>query len=142
MKVHTADRNIKIWHMRKRKPVSGNGTHRRQWLYLYVNIPLIIFVKIGISGDYLRRASQVNKDAFGWAIPVFAVKIPFAWQCEQALHRLFRFMSVPFGGSREWFLLPVAPLAVAVMLFAWAVEWAFWILLVIAGLWVWGWLIA
>ncbi len=126
--------------MRKRKSKSGNGTNKRQWLYLYLNIPLIIFVKIGISGDYRRRAGEVDKDAFGWVVPVFAVRIPYAWQIEQSLHQLFGFLNVRFGGSREWFLFPVAFPAIVLMVVAWAMEWAAWIGLVAGGIWALRWL--
>jgi hypothetical protein len=121
--------------MRRRTQKSGNGTHARQWLYLYVNVPFLVLVKIGISGDYKRRAREVNKAAFGWTIPVFAVKIPFAWQCEQAMHRLFCCFNISYGGSREWFLFPVAPVAIALMALAWALEWVFWVLVAMGFIW-------
>lgn len=121
--------------MLKRKRISGNGTPHRQWLYLYINVPLLVLVKIGISGNYKRRAKQVSGEVFGWSIPVFAVKIPFAFQCEQALHRLFGLFNVRFGGSREWFLVPVAPFALAIMLLAWALEWLVYMALAFLVLW-------
>ncbi|MCC6724872.1 MAG: hypothetical protein IT258_10205 [Saprospiraceae bacterium] len=102
---------------------SGNGTSSRQWLYLYLNVPFIFLVKVGISGDYKRRAKRVAKHIIGWPVPIFAVRIPFAWQCEQAFHRFFRLMSIRYGGSREWYLFPVAPFAILVMLFAFAIDW-------------------
>ncbi len=117
----------------KRK--SGNGSSRRQWLYLYVHLPAIFLVKIGISGDYRRRAKQVAKHSPGWPVPVFAVKIPFAWQCEQAMHRLFRIFNVHFGGSKEWYFFPVIPMALLIMVVAFVLDWA--ILIGFATLLVW-----
>lgn len=117
----------------KRK--SGNGTAARQWLYLYVNIPLVILFKIGISGNYKRRAKQVSKKGFGQTVPVFAVRIPFAFQCEQAMHRSFRLFNIRYGGSREWYLFPVAPLAFIFMLFAWAMDWMVLVLFAVVAWW-------
>ena len=114
---------------------SGNGVSHRQWLYLYVNVPFIILVKVGISGDYKRRARQVTKSSFGWAIPVFAVKVPFAWQCEQGMHRMFRWFNIRYGGSKEWYLIMVAPMAIAIMLLAMVMEWVVLSLLVMGLLW-------
>ncbi len=114
---------------------SGNGTSARQWLYLYVNIPLIFLFKIGISGNYKRRARQVSKKGIGQTIPVFAVRIPFAFQCEQALHRLFRLFNIKYGGSKEWYLFPVAPLAIAFMLLAWAMDWMVVVLGIVVAWW-------
>jgi hypothetical protein len=121
--------------MRKKTPTSGNGSPRRQWLYLYINFPVFFLVKIGITGDRQRRRKEVNRSTFGWTLPVFAVRVPFAWQCEQAMHRLFSWFNVPFGGSREWFLLPVAPVAIGLMALAWALEWGFWVLLAAGAVW-------
>jgi hypothetical protein len=118
---------------RKRK--SGNGTSNRQWLYLYINFPIFFLVKIGISGDYKRRAKQVNSSTFGWTVPVFAVKIPYAFQCEQAMHKLFNGFNIRYGGSKEWFLLPVAPAAIAIMLFALVIEWLLYVVIAFLLLW-------
>jgi T5orf172 domain len=114
---------------------TGNGTSNRQWLYLYVNVPMVVLVKIGISGNYKRRAKQVAKSSFGWTIPVFAVKIPFAWQIEQAMHRLFNWFNIPYGGSKEWFLFPVAPVALAIMLLALVLEWVIFALVAMLFFW-------
>lgn len=124
--------------MMKQRRKSGNGTSRRQWLYLYVNIPMLLLVKVGISGNYKRRARQVGKTTFGWIMPIFAVKVPFAWQLEQAMHRWFWPLNFPYGGSKEWFLLPVVPVAMAIMLLALLLEWALLAFAVILGLlWLW-----
>lgn len=105
---------------------TGNGTSNRQWLYLYLHFPVVFLVKLGISGNYKRRAKQVGKQSLGWAIPIFAVKIPFAWQCEQAMHKLFKLFNFHFGGSKEWYLLPILPIAITLMLLAFILEWLIW----------------
>lgn len=115
--------------MRTTKRKSGNGTSNRQWLYLYVNVPLIVLVKVGISGDYKRRARQVAKSGIGWPVPVFAVRVPFAYQYEQAMHRLFSWFNVRYAGSREWYLFPIVPVAIGIMLLVLVLDW-----LVLAGM--------
>ncbi|MBI1224087.1 MAG: hypothetical protein GC192_02510 [Bacteroidetes bacterium] len=117
----------------KRK--SGNGTSSRQWLYLYVNIPLIILVKLGVSGDFRRRAKQVGKKSIGWVVPIFAVKIPFAWHFEQSMHRFFRLFNVKYGGSKEWYFFPIIPFAITIMLLAFLLEWVILLMLFILLLW-------
>jgi hypothetical protein len=121
--------------MRIQNRKSGNGTAARQWLYLYVNVPLVFLFKIGISGNYKRRAKQVANKGFGHTVPVFAVRVPFAFQCEQAMHRFFRLFNIRYGGSREWYLFPVAPLAILVMVFVWALDWGIIVLSVAAAWW-------
>lgn len=118
--------------MKKR---SGNGTSSRQWLYMYVHFPLFFLVKLGISGNYKRRAKQVGNQTMGWAIPIFAVKIPFAWQCEQAMHWLFRWFSIRFFGSREWYVLPILPIALAIMALALILDWLVLSSIVVLALW-------
>jgi len=131
--LQTAPHNNPTLLNNKRK--SGNGTSNRQWVYLYLNVPLILLVKVGISGNYKRRARQVEKTTFGWSIPIFAVKIPFAWQCEQTMHRLFRWFNIRYGGSKEWYFFPVAPLAILIMSLALVLEWVILSLIVMVGLW-------
>ncbi|MCF8246208.1 MAG: hypothetical protein K9J37_05360 [Saprospiraceae bacterium] len=114
---------------------SGNGTSRRQWLYLYLHVPFLFLVKLGISGNYKRRARQVGRQSFGWAVPIFAVRIPFAWQCEQTMHRLFRVFNIHFGGSKEWYLFPIVPFAILIMTVAFLMEWLLLSMVVVAVLW-------
>ncbi|MBK8564797.1 MAG: GIY-YIG nuclease family protein [Saprospiraceae bacterium] len=121
--------------MRINKRKSGNGTAARQWLYLYINVPFIFLFKIGISGNYKRRAKQVSQKGFGRTIPVFAVRVPFAFQCEQAMHRFFGLFNIRYGGSKEWYLFPVVPLAILVMVFVWALDWMVVVLGVMIAWW-------
>jgi len=114
---------------------TGNGTNNRQWLYIMVNVPLFFLCKIGISGNKNRRAREVSEKVFGWAIPVFAVYIPFAFALEQSMHRLFGFANVRFGGSREWFLFPVAPVAAFIMFTVFLLEYLLWFVAVLFVIW-------
>jgi len=103
--------------MRTRKTkTSGNGVIWPQFLYIMVSLPVPILCKIGISNKVSRRSDEVSKKVIGWAVPVFFVWLPFAFDLEQSLHRVFAFANVRFGGGKEWFWLPVAPFVAVVML--------------------------
>ena len=117
-------RKKSIWSKPRR--TSGNGTNNRQWLYLFWNIPCIWMCKIGIGGNYQRRSKEVSRTVIGVAVPIFAVKILFAYPIEKALHRTFQVFNIPFHGSgkEEWFFILVLPFAFAVMLFFFLLEWA------------------
>jgi hypothetical protein len=104
--------------------------------YLMINIPLLIFVKSGITGNTARkRAKQVSKAAPGIAIPIFFVPTFFSWELEQWSHRTLRTINVRYyrgDGHTEWFLLPAIFLIIPAMVCVWAVN-AYLIFIVIAG---------
>ena len=85
-------------------------------LYLFINFPLITFVKIGVTGKgratTAGRARQVSRAAPGIAIPVGIMLIPFfAGHVEKFLHMINDPIRVRFyrgDGSTEWFWLPAA----------------------------------
>lgn len=86
-------------------------------LYLMINLHIFnwLFVKIGITGvGAFKRADGLDKDVPGIPIPVAIFILPFVYQIEQFLHRVFALFSWRFyrgDGSTEWFLLVVgAPL--------------------------------
>ncbi len=91
-----------------------NRNGAKQWplgfgvLYLMVNLPLVIFVKIGITGVGARkRARQVDKAAPGVPIPIMIMILPFVYHIEQFLHGLFSMLQTRFyrgDGHSEWFL--------------------------------------
>ena len=89
---------------------------RHHILYLFINIPLITFVKIGVTGKGKAttkgRAMQVSRAAPGIAIPVGIMLIPFfARPVEQFLHMINAPIRARFyrgDGSTEWFWLPAA----------------------------------
>lgn len=104
---------------------TGNGTINAQWLYIFVNFPLLILVKIGISGNVGKRRKQVSDKVFGVAIPVWAVYIPFAYSTEQAMHGLFSWGNIRLNGfGKEWFILPVLPFAWIIINFMFLVYWS------------------
>lgn len=111
---------------RKRRR-SGNGTTARQWLYILANFPFIWIVKVGIAGDVTKREKQIDKSAKGWDFCIFKIKILFAYQVEQFVHRLCSPIQVSFDGSgkteRFFFLaaIPAFLLAVTVFVGEWLV---------------------
>jgi len=104
-----------------RKRRSGNGTSNVQWLYVLWNVPFIWVCKIGIGGKLKKRERQVDRSAPGWDFIVFAMPIPFAYQIEQAVHRLCAPLRVKFWGSghtERFFVLAAIPAIVATTLVA------------------------
>lgn len=97
-------------------------------LYLFVNFPLVIFCKIGITRKSARRrAKQVDRAAPGVPIPIFILFAPFcAYPLEQLLHWLMDGLNVRYykgDGSTEWFFILAAIPALAFMLVGW-LAWA------------------
>ena len=95
-------------------------------MYLMINLPLIFFVKIGITGKSAsKRAKGLNRSVPGIPIPIFFCIIPGAWHLEQWLHRSLSGLSVRYysgDGGSEWFWILAAPFALAVMAAVWWVE--------------------
>lgn len=94
-------------------------------LYLFINIPLITFVKIGVTGKGKAttkgRAMQVSRAAPGIAIPVGIMLIPFfARPVEQFLHMINAPIRARFykgDGSTEWFwILAAVPYYIMMLL--------------------------
>jgi hypothetical protein len=96
-------------------------------LYLMINFPLVIFVKIGITGvGASKRAKQVDEAAPGVPIPIMIMVLPFVYQVEQFLHAIFSPLRVSYykgDGHTEWFLavagIPVFWLGVKYWFFLW-----------------------
>lgn len=104
---------------------TGNGSKSRQWLYVLINIPLIWIVKIGITGNLSRRIRQIDRSAIGWDVPIFAVKIRFAYAVEQSIHRLCSGLRIRFHGSgktERFFVLAALP-AILVAVIVFVLEW-------------------
>ncbi len=116
---------------------SGNGYNGVQYIYVLLNLPYFWVCKIGIGGN-LKRTKQVDRSSPGKDFVIFAWRIPFAYQVEQFLHRLFWLFRIRFGGSghTERFWSIVAPFAVAVVLLVAVLEvvilcgavWLFWVI--------------
>ena len=78
--------------MRRRKP-QGKPILRKAFgvlgigiVYHMVFIPRLIACKTGFTGWSIgNRRKSVSKAAPGWAIPIFFVAMPFAYQLEQVL---------------------------------------------------------
>lgn len=92
-----------------------------------INIPLVIFVKIGITGvGASKRAKQVDEAAPGMPVPIMIMVLPFCYEIEQFLHGLFSFLRVSYykgDGHTEWFLfiagIPVLWLGVKYWFLVW-----------------------
>lgn len=108
---------------------SGNGTSARQWLYVFWNIPFIWIVKVGIAGSVKKRHSQVDRSAPGWDIPIWYIKIPFAYQLEQFIHSMMSFCRIGFWGSghtERFFIIAAIP-AIILSLVLFIIEYAFYL---------------
>lgn len=95
-----------------------------------INIPLVVFVKIGITGHSAkRRAAGLNRSVPGLPIPIFFCVVPGAYHVEQWLHRLCSGLSVRYysgDGGSEWFWILAAIPALGLMAAIWVLEfWAF-----------------
>lgn len=119
----------------------GNHTNAPQWLYLMWAVPQIWLVKIGISGGLKYRAKRISETIRGFVVPIFVIRIPFAYDVEQWLHRVFSFAHAPqkgVSGGSEFFAAYIAPMAVVLMLF---IQLFYWSILVSAALFL-SWLLA
>lgn len=114
---------------------TGNGTSAKQWLYVFWNFPFIWVVKIGISGNVKYRRKRVSESSPGFDVPIWFVRIPFAYQVEQGLHRALFFLRVPFSGSghtERFFILAAIP-AIVISLLVFLLEWTFYFALIFAA---------
>lgn len=82
-------------------------------VYLFLHLPCIWRVKVGITGRTAsHRAKQVSRAMPGVAIPIGIMFLPFfAKVVEQAFHSLFSGLQLRFykgDGSTEWFFVLAA----------------------------------
>jgi hypothetical protein len=99
---------------------------RSGWLYLMINFPLVVFVKIGITGKTVKgRARQIDRAVFGIPVPIMVMYLPAVRRFETGFHRLFSPLSTRFyrgDGSTEWFLfLAGLPVFLLGVLYWWGV---------------------
>lgn len=80
-------------------------------------------IKIGISKSPQKRASGLSYK-LGKRRVLFCVPVLFAYKTEQALHRFLGFAAMPINcnGGTEFFSIFVAPFALVVILFAFALH--------------------
>lgn len=80
-------------------------------------------IKIGISKSPRKRASGLS-NKLGKRRVLFCVPVFFAYQTEQTLHRFLSFAAMPVNcnGGTEFFSIFVAPFALVVILFAFALH--------------------
>lgn len=65
-----------------------------------------MLVKIGITGRKAARFASIARTSPGLDLPISLGRVWGAYYVEQALHRLFFFLRIRWGGSgkTEWFL--------------------------------------
>lgn len=97
-----------------------------EWWYLMINIPLLVFVKSGITGVTVKsRAKGLDRAVPGIPIPIFAVWLPgdLAYRLEQGSHQFFKPIKAVYyrgDGHSEWFWFPAAPFIILEMAFIWS----------------------
>lgn len=94
------------------------------WLYLFINFPLVVFCKIGITkGTPSKRARQVDRAMPGVPVPIFAVLLPFPAFFESILHNVCRPVRAAWlykgDGHTEVFWIPAAVVALVFMACIW-----------------------
>lgn len=99
---------------------------RGGWLlYVMVCIPWIWKFKVGITSLNIgakKRASDIDREMFGFPIPIMIVPVPGAWFVEQEMHRIMRpFKTVFYKGSgrQEWFNFAPVFFALPIMFSIW-----------------------
>lgn len=109
---------------RKRTTNNSNPLGFGIW-YLMLNIPLVCFVKSGVTGIGVgtsKRAKQVDRAAPGVPFPIFFVPTFWYKGFENWSHRRFAYLSAMYyegDGHTEWFWLPVAVPVICVMSLIW-----------------------
>lgn len=88
---------------------------RSGWLlYCLIHIPFFWKFKVGITSLHIgakKRAANIDKEMFGFPVPIMVVPVPGAFKIEQEMHRIMRRFNTRFyngSGKREWF--NIAPL--------------------------------
>jgi hypothetical protein len=94
------------------------------WLYLFINFPLVVFCKIGITkGKPSKRARQVDRAMPGVPVPIFAVLLPFPAFFESILHNICRPVRAAWlykgDGHTEVFWIPAGVVALVFMCAVW-----------------------
>lgn len=97
-------------------------------IYLMVHLPFVWIWKIGFAHDSVtNRAKALDKEVFGFFLPVCFIVVPFAYRLEQWFHRTFKSLKIRFykgSGSTETYLFIAAIPALAGMLLVWGIEFA------------------
>jgi len=94
--------------------------------------------KVGIAKDVKFRWSFIEKDTPGSKdFPIFSVRVPFAFEVEQFLHRrLARWRNVHRGsGKTEWFSPPrlLTPFVLLGIILFLCLYWLLWLCFAVAG---------
>lgn len=94
-------------------------------LYCMICIPWFWKFKIGITSLSIgakKRARDIDKEMFGFPVPIMIVPLPFAYHFEQEIHRVLRWSKTDFyngSGHSEWMNITPLFFAVPIMLTIW-----------------------
>ena len=76
-------------------------------VYLMCNVPLIFICKFGITDYKKERTKNVSETTAGAVFRLVYFRLPFGYQFEQFIHRLYAFQNFTLSkgsGKTEWFL--------------------------------------
>ena len=90
-----------------------------------IHIPGIWRFKVGITSlsiGAVKRAKSIDKEMFGFPVPIMILPIPGAFFIEQEMHRIMRRWNTRFtkaSGKTEWFILAPLFFTLPIMLCVW-----------------------
>jgi hypothetical protein len=96
-------------------------------LYILIHFPGIWRFKVGITSLSIgakKRAAGIDREMFGFPIPIMVLPIPGAYYVEQELHRMMARWQTRFyngSGCSEWFILAPLFVALPIMLAIWCI---------------------
>lgn len=96
-------------------------------LYLMIHVPGVWRFKVGITSLSIgasKRAKSIDKEMFGFPVPIMILPLPGAYFVEQEMHRVMRRWNTRFtkaSGKTEWFILMPLFYTLPIMLTIWAV---------------------
>lgn len=87
---------------------SQNRILQETFVYLMTNFPFFFLNKFGISDKTKNREKNVSETTPGEVRILTTFELPFGYEVEQFVHRLYRFQNVRFwtgSGRTEWFIV-------------------------------------
>lgn len=94
-------------------------------LYCFMCFPWVWKFKVGITSLSIgaaKRARDIDREMFGFPIPIMIVPLPGAFYVEQEMHRIMRRFNTRFtsaSGKSEWFNVVPLFFTVPIMLAIW-----------------------
>ena len=99
-------------------------------LYCMACFPWVWKFKVGITSLSIgaaKRARDIDREMFGFPIPIMIVPVPGAYYIEQEMHRIMRRFNTRFtsaSGKSEWFNVVPLFFTVPIMLSIWGLYFA------------------